>query len=269
MIDKICVVVPVHTSTPSDYELVSFRQCFAILGKHPIKLVAPAGLDVARYKEVVPQLDLVFIDPKWQSSLLGYNQLKTSRYFYNIFAQYEFILTYELDAFVFKDELDHWCRKGYDYIGAPWFVGFGTPAPGASLHGVGNSGFSLRRVSPIAKVLKEIYYKNPSEYQTDKKSLFKAYLKAPYRWFKNQLGENYTVQNSGLYEDRFFGEVVPIFSKTFVVAPIAEAIKFSFEVQPEILFQLNNEKLPMGCHAWWKYNFEFWKPFIKDFGYTL
>ena len=30
------------------------------------------------------------------------------------------MLIYQLDAYVFKDELLNWANKGYDYIGAPW-----------------------------------------------------------------------------------------------------------------------------------------------------
>jgi hypothetical protein len=269
VMEKVCIVVPVHNATPSRYELISFQQCFAILSSHPIKIIAPFGLDLSSYRELIPNFDSIFIDLKWQSSLLGYNQLKTSRYFYSLFSKYEFLLTYELDAFVFKDELDYWCAMNYDYIGAPWFTGFGNPAPDAQLVGVGNSGFSLRKINKISKILKSIYYRNPAEYQSNRKGLLKAYFKFPYRWLRNHLGENYTVQNSGLYEDRFFCDVVPLYSKDFSIAPIEQAIKFSFEVQPEVLFRLNSQKLPMGCHAWWKYNLEFWKPYIEQFGYKL
>ena len=30
------------------------------------------------------------------------------------------MLIYQLDAFVFQDDLAYWCQQNYDYIGAPW-----------------------------------------------------------------------------------------------------------------------------------------------------
>lgn len=30
-------------------------------------------------------------------------------------------MIYQLDAWVFNDELSSWCSLGYDYIGAPFF----------------------------------------------------------------------------------------------------------------------------------------------------
>jgi hypothetical protein len=70
--------------------------------------------------------------------------------FYEVFRQYEYMLIYQLDCWVFRDELEMWCDKGYDYIGAPffvkWFVDRGIY--------VGNGGFSLRKISNIIEYLK-------------------------------------------------------------------------------------------------------------------
>jgi hypothetical protein len=171
---------------------------------------------------------------------------------------------------VFRDEMELWCNKGYDYIGAPWFEGNDTPTPENKLVGVGNSGFSLRKVQSVRDVLKSIYYKNPAEYTTGGKNLLKAYIKTPYRWFRNRIGENYTVQkNCELYEDVFFSYVVPREISYFKIAPIEEAMKFSFEVNPRHLYNLTKGTLPMGCHAWWRYDLDFWRPHINQFGYNI
>lgn len=267
---KVCIVIPIHSATPVPYELISFQQCFKVLRNHPIKIVAPAGIDLNAYRQVVPNFEVIYIDPRWQKSVASYNKLKLSRYFYRLFSEYEYLLTYEPDAFVFKDELAEWCAKGYDYIGAPWFEGFHLAHPSSKLIGVGNSGFSLRKISSVAQVLKSIYYKWPFEYTSGLRNLLKAYVKFPYRWVRNQSAENYTIQSTcDISEDRFFGEVAPAYSPDFNVAPIEEAIQFSFEVQPEVLFELTHQQLPMGCHAWWRYSPEFWKPIIASYGYSL
>jgi len=270
MSERVCVIIPIHAEKPKPYELISFEQCFKILHQHPIIVVAPKGLNLDAYKNVVPKFEAIFIHPKWQSNIRWYNKLKRSKFFYNLFTNYEFLLTYELDAFVFRDELEHWCNKGYDYIGAPWFVGYSNPLPSAPFLRVGNSGFSLRKIKPIQHVLKSWFYKNPYDYENGPVRLFKAYLKVPYRWLMSLGGENYTIQNNYPgYEDKFFSEAVPAKFKNFKVATIEEAMKFSFEVKPEHLYELNNKQLPMGCHAWWRYNLNFWRPFIEEFGYKL
>ena len=270
MSEKVCIVIPIHAHQPKSYELISFEQCFKVLKQHPIIIIAPEGLNLDVYKKVVPEFKTIFIKPIWQSDITWYNKLKRSSFFYDLFSEYEFLLTYELDAFIFRDDLEYWCNKGYDYIGAPWFVGHSSPLPNASFLGVGNSGFSLRKIKPIQHILKTWFYKNPYDYQSGPLRLLQAYIKAPYRWLMSQAGENYTIQNNypGL-EDKFFSEAIPAKFKNFKVAPIEEAMKFSFEVKPEYLYELTDKQLPMGCHAWWRYNLDFWRPFIQAFGYQL
>jgi hypothetical protein len=103
MREKECVVViPIHKANPTAYELISFQQCFKILGNYTIKIVAPHGLLMDNYREVLPSFEILFIDPKWQANLNAYNRLKRSRYFYDLFDDFEFMLTYELDAFIFR-----------------------------------------------------------------------------------------------------------------------------------------------------------------------
>ena len=48
-----------------------------------------------------------------------------------------------------------------------------------------------------------------------------------------------------------------------------DAIPFAFEAKPKYLYKINQNKLPMGCHAWYRYNLEFWRPFIEGFGYKF
>ena len=49
----------------------------------------------------------------------------------------------------------------------------------------------------------------------------------------------------------------------FKIPSPKDAINFSFESNPELLYKMNNECLPFGCHAWEKYGKHFWKQFIK------
>jgi hypothetical protein len=256
---KVCVVIPIHSSAPSKNELLSFKQCFNILSKHTIYIIAPDKLDLDIYKNLIPNFNLISIDPKWQSSILNYNKLKLSEYFYSLFIDYEYLLTYELDAFVFKDELLYWCERGYDYIGAPWFEGFSKPTK--KIFGIGNSGFSLRNIEKVKKNLKKILYSPPF---TGRKNSFLSKIDILRQQNLSFLfKENLTIQNCNfLYEDRVISEWMPLLDQTFRIANFETSISFSFETNPDYLFKLNNNQLPFGCHAWEKYNPEFWQKYI-------
>ena len=64
-------------------------------------------------------------------------------------------------------------------------------------------------------------------------------------------------------EDYFWSYLIANTFTDYTVAPNEESLKFSFEVKPSFLFEKNNNNLPFGCHAWEKYEPEFWKKFIN------
>jgi hypothetical protein len=262
------VVIPVHKDVPTAYELISFQQCFRILGNHPVVVVAPQHIKLNAYQDVVPHFKTILIHPKWMSGVLNYNKLKLSQFFYSLFKDYDYLLTYELDAFVFRDNLLEWCDKGYDYVGAPWFEGFAEPT--YKLAGVGNSGFSLRKISSITYALKKIHYNDPAAIHKDIVKKFRGSLRQFVYQLRNRFAENISIQNAReLNEDIVICKTIPSQIAEFNIAPVKEAIEFSFEVRPDYLFQINYNRLPMGCHAWWRYNLNFWKPHIEKFGYHL
>jgi len=46
------------------------------------------------------------------------------------------------------------------------------------------------------------------------------------------------------------------------VPEVEEALKFSFGIVPRYCYELNNNELPFGCHAWENYDKAFWEPFL-------
>lgn len=265
---KVVVVIPIHSENPSAFELISFQQCFKVLENHPIRIIAPKGLNIEKYKVVVPVFEVIYIHSIWQSSVEKYNKLKLSQFFYKLFDEYQFLLTYELDAFVFKDELSNWCNKGYDYIGAPWFKGYENPTN--EFLGVGNSGFSLRNIKSMKKAIRRVYIKEAANFYLGKKNKISLKLSTQLNYLLIYFGENYTIQNvNHINEDAFIAQRIASKINNFKIAPVSEGLKFSFEVKPKYLYKMNNDSLPMGCHAWWKYDLNFWRPFIQDFGYTI
>lgn len=222
------VLIPVYRNELNWSEQISLQQCKRILNRYPVILIAPqtmkmenkelSGLPVERFSQA-------FFD-----GISGYNRLMLSKEFYQRFERYEYILIYQLDAFVFSDQLQHFCKLGYDYIGAPWLHGQRhiTGLERRYLY-VGNGGFSLRKVSAFLGILNEE-----------------------------------TVKGIAAPEDVFWASC-----KGLKVAPVETAVSFAFEAQVRKSFEWNRESLPFGCHAWLNYDFGFLRPYIQKYGYEL
>ncbi len=268
--DAVVIVIIAHQSQINEFERVSLQQCFKVLGQHPIRLVCPSGLDISCYQSVVPEVKVDFIDPFWQSTYENFNRLKIIPLLYRKYRKYKFILFYELDAFVFRDELEDWCEKDYDYIGAPWFEGYVRSPEIKPFSGVGNGGFSLRKVSSALRALHSFSYIAPPrellEFWQSSAKMWKDVL---------YLIKGLTITNNTFFlfngyiwpEDIFWGKQINQNFDWFTVPAVDEALKFSFERNPTFLFKENHYRLPFGCHAWWKDDLEFWLPHIQKQGY--
>ncbi len=154
-----------------------------------------------------------------------------SSLFYERFIDNEYILIHQTDVYIFKDELEYWCDKNYDYIGAPWLVNMVGWLPKynkvvkrlhkmlrlKALNKTGNGGLSLRKTNAFIKNLK--LFKNQRN-----------------KWKAN--------------EDSFFSHCVGLLNPFFKIAPLNESIKFAFDAAPHLAYRKNNNQLPFGCHAW-------------------
>jgi hypothetical protein len=147
------------------------------------------------------------------------------------------MLLYQLDAWVFRDELEYWCDKDYDLIGAPWFEGYGNADEDSPfIEPSANGGFSLRRIPKFIAVL--------SELET--------------RWW----GFYYKKKFNKGHEDTRIVKYFPRISRDFKIAPASEAMRFSFETLPHRLYK-EIGGLPFGCHAFERHNWNFWKDHIN------
>jgi hypothetical protein len=260
---RVCVVIPVYQSELSLYERVSFEQCRAVLGGHPLVVVAPEGLAIPFAGGDVTVLR--FPESHF-ASLDTYNRLLLTDAFYAAFADFEYILIHQLDAFVFRDELVAWCATGYDYWGAPWIVPVrgveewkvrlkrrvvqrltrrwrsGVVHPLTRAFWVGNGGFSLRRVEAMRHALRTL------------PMIANAYRVRPARERP---------------EDVFFGvETVMGFGPSVIRLPHwKQALRFAFEMFPQSAYQRNGGHLPFGCHDWVRQNHDFWRPHIRACGF--
>ena len=271
MVKKACVVIPMYTLELSAFEHISLQQCFNVLKAHDIFFAIPAHLNDAfkNFEYVASQrAGIVTFEDAFFENIDGYNRLLKYPGFYRSFSDYEFMLIHQLDAFVFRDELIAWCEKGYDHIGAPLFEGHEKATATGSLVGQGNGGFCLKNIKACDQVVsqfKKLRFKR--SFETDAPNLLIKTL----RYFKHQvlyIYSGYPLQPI-INEDLFWAEVVPENFPQFKVPLPQEAIKFSFEVNPATLFMWNNNELPFGCHAWWKYDLVFWRKYINNFGYNI
>lgn len=233
---EVAVVIPVYKVLPSESEIKSFKQCLAVLGDYPIVLVTPLGLDTQFYDEIAgDKLTSFSFDKRYFLSTKGYSELLLSRLFYKNFISYTSILIYQLDAWVFRNELSYWCSLDYDYIGAPWLDAPPIPSdkkPFINLSNllknkVGNGGLSLRKVKPHLK--------------------WAAWASFLFKFIPKN-------------EDIIWTLFVP-----FKKPSVLKALSFAFELEPEKAYNLNGKKLPFGCHAWEKYSPEFWNEITKEF----
>ncbi len=266
------VVIPVYKPVPDADERRSFVQCCRVLGRHKVVLVSSRELDCGIYLALFEQYKIdfeqVFFEARFFQSLEGYNELMLDPAFYHAFSSSEYILIYQLDAWVFRDELSDWCSRGYDYIGAPWFRKFWRFPPSKTLFGVGNGGFSLRRVRACLDVLeckgpfktrsRDVFGKNHNWLIVHLKKLPFSRLRR--LRFANTVDFFRSINRCS--EDRFWGLDTQNANVPFRVAPLDEAMKFAFEVHPGLLFELNDKQLPFGCHAWMCYEPDFWAKWI-------
>jgi hypothetical protein len=268
---KVAIVIPVYKNEMSPYEAISLQQCFAILNNYPIIFICPKQMELGSFhQDYSNQAEFLFLDDHNFESLISYNQMMLSVWFYSHFINYSYILIYQLDCFVFKDELMFWVDKGYSYVGAPWFFGNSNDDHVNEFFGVGNGGFSLRNIKDSIKVLnsrKKIrsFKEYILQYKKTKVTLY--WLKALKHYYKSYSFKNLH-RNQLDNEDKMFclaGKRI----KGFTIPDAQLASSFSFEMQPKKLYSLNNNQLPFGSHAWWKYDLKFYKPIIEKFGYSI
>lgn len=271
----VAVAVPVYKTVLNEEEKASFRQLIKILKKHDIFLFTHIDLNLDCYKtlSIDKEFQIKYFDKRYFESIDGYNRLLCGPAFYKAFLSYKYILIYQLDAWVFRDELLKWCELDYDYIGAPWFH---QPPQGNVLTqfiGVGNGGFSLRKVNSHLRALKSFYYLTPLQQLArglyDPKFGRYSLITTLKTFFFYNITYHYIRNSENLInEDIFWNLVVRRNFKWFKAPDPTTALKFSFEMSARELYEVNSQELPFGCHGWTIYNTSFWSRFI-DINFQL
>lgn len=261
----VAIVVPLSNRkelTPE--EKISLKHLIHYLGKYDKYVIIPKSLEVD-----YPGFGIKRFGGKYFGSLEAHKKLLLSPSFYKAFKEYKFIFTYHLDALVFSDQLQYWCKMDYDYIGAPFLKSISSPEQGFS--GVGNSGFCLRKTGAFFRIIGSPKYK--LSYLTAE--CWRKYLKINPLHEKIWKFPKKHLQRSKIYgaakhnassfarnDDRFLFNNAKRYYPEYNVAPIETALRFAFECSPRYCFKENNHTLPFGCHAWYKYDKDFWESYL-------
>lgn len=266
---SIAVITPIYQTQISPNEQYAIRHILRHLSAYPRYIIAPDTLNIN-----ITHFETCYFTAHYFADVAGYNQLMLSEDFYQQFSQFDYILICQLDALILSDQLQAFCEMGYDYIGAPWFASNTNPIEG--FIGCGNGGLSLRHVAHSLDVIRSTNF--------DKLNIFRKLLRVMsqdyadistnpiyIRWLKkfnlfrhSRHGIQNYIQTYQWNEDRFWGARTPIFYPNFKVAPVEIGLKFAFEMFPAYSFEKNERQLPFGCHAWWRYGEDFWKPHLIE-----
>jgi len=238
---KKAVVVTFVWTDMSLKERSALNQGLKVLGHHPFVIVHPEGYPVDfLLRDDMPNLTHLALPNENFTSVMSYNAMMLTPQFYQHFQQYEYMLIYQTDAWVFSDQLEYWCDKGYDYIGAPWMLNdklyertLGQwvtrlmslmPIRNGHLHSahifhhVGNGGFSLRRIATMIDIL-------------ERNQEFIATLTDGHESMED-------VVISIILKER----------EHLKIPDWHEALYFSWEKAPRLCQKITKGTLPFGCH---------------------
>ena len=223
---KVVIVIPVYQEKISELELISLQQLNKVLPGYDKVFVAADGLKFA-YADFCQSWPVERFARNFFQNTVTYSELLLSEEFYQRFADYEYMLIYQLDAFVFADRLMDFCNMGYDYIGAPWPMNHYYCVGNVR---IGNGGLSLRKISAVCNVLRQ----------------------------KDKIVRDYDLDDGFLrFEDHFFAFCCGCPNIDFSVSSVSIAQNFSIDfpfglayfMKKKKAFQ-NTEYLPFGIHGW-------------------
>ena len=247
------IIIPIYQNILKEHEIISLTRCIEVLGKkYDIIFLKHDEVDIFKILSTYniefnnSYIDYINYDKTYFNSVTSFNNILIHGNFYNLmesYNKYKYVLLYELDGFVFYDNLQYWIDKDYDYIGSFSFEMFDncldndtninfTNVQNIVLNNLENNnlnnnyanhkyhmngGVSLRKISYFIEASKYIYGRDIS---------------------------------ANLWEDILFS----LYSKINVKFPVPlETFDFCWSYRYSISYNINNFKLPMFLHY---YNYE-------------
>lgn len=285
----VAIVVPISNRLElTEDEKISLRHLRHYLGAYDKYVIAPEGLNFE-----LPDFTTIHVSRKYFGSAEAHGRMLYNPEFYSKFADYKYILMHHLDALVFSDDLKKWCDADLDYVGAPWIPFENAPkwlfalltrakAPGTESTDVspwelepqvGNGGLALMKVEAFLSVLKKCYWMESKEYGREKlinliKLILPTIRSLTFNRFVGWRLENLIkrIRKASITNDVFWSFHAVRYVPTFRVPDWKTGLRFAFEVSPQQCFELNEHKLPFGCHRWTDYDRGFWEPYLLKYG---
>lgn len=243
MDNKFVIVVPVYSEKPRLYEEVSLNRLSSVVGnKYPIKLVCPKSLSIDAYIKLlnITEDDAFRFNDEYFKSNETYSQLLVQYDFYNTFSNYEYMLIYQTDCYLIKDDIEKFCNLGFDYIGAPIISNHKVWKTAPT---TGNGGLSLRKIETFKDICDPTGWFAKKYW--DKEELNPKNVKIEDLYFCQNVYEYYDINK-------------PIYNE--------EAVEFAIDMNPWVLMNILNRRdidFPMGIHAWPK-NILYWITCIPE-----
>ena len=250
MNNRCCICVINHKTTLADFEQLSLLRivdfCIQTNKLDDLIFVLPKS-NVESFKDFCDtyvnkftndkfgysyNFNFIYYDDICFSSLNAYNNmLMLSENFYGDYsASYDYMLVYQLDGYIFDNQLDYFLDKNYDYIGGYYLPMYCDRLAYKNFDNINdkhllmNGGVSLKKISFCIDCIENN--------------------------FQNINGCDFDNIHSYMNEDAFFS----MFYTTEVTA--LESIKFSLNwAAAESHYAINNFKYPFCCHGINKSNF--------------
>ena len=234
VMDSLVYVVPIYKLDLSPEELISFKRLKDLMSVKSIRIICPSKFQDKNLPDMLNGCRIEYFEDKFFASVAGYNKLMLDCAFYERFKANKYILIYQLDCYLFDNNIEDFLSLNLDYIGAPWPVktvyrsflkvypldmrmgGILRTLLGKSVT-VGNGGLSLRKVESFIRVLKKMKWR---------------------------------LKNWNYNEDIFFSHCVPIYCPSFKIASEKVAAEFSLDQEPKEFALKYDLTLPLGCHGW-------------------
>jgi len=268
---KVAIMVPLTSSSLNEDEAISMKHLREFLDGYDKFLLVPEGLEVRMEGFMAMPLG-----QRHFGSAANHNRMLYRTDFWEKFADYEYVLMYHLDALVFSDQLEQWCDRGLDFIGAPFLRC--PESPWVKEERVGNGGFALYRVPSVLKVLWWRYLGDPSKYWEDHfwreretlRSILRPIRAAMPGWLRGRVTVGLRTQLKKIDRtevnergnDLFWSDEAKRHWPDFKVGTLEEGLAFAFETQPSVSLERMGGKLPFGCHAWGRYDRGFWEKYL-------
>jgi len=277
------VVVPFHTLELEAIEVSALIHAlhklshyeFVLLHKHSIssaELLGRLGKSALTRKRTI---HCIKVADECLASIDSYNQMLMQAWFYRLFKAWDYLLIFQLDAWILESNLQVWLQKEYSYIGAPWTGHLGQDTPDS---GVGNGGLSLRKIRDMLAIFEDQERLQSVPvfrwgYLAWRMTLLRRYYLFPvWQWpllflkrcilfARMSFGWHNTLAyfiKIGIQEDHIICIYVPHVFPWFKLPLMQEAAGFAIESNPRLTRDFYAIQRPFGCHAWEKFDRDFW-----------